>query len=464
MLQNNIIAAISTPAGVGGIAIIRLSGKGCIELADFIFKSPQNRKLIDQKANTVHFGSIMEGESVLDEVLISIFKTPHSFTGEDVVEISCHGSLYIQQRVLQLLISCGASLAQAGEFTQRAFLNGKMDLSQAESVADLIASSSAATHRLAMNQMRGGFSNKLIDLRTELLNFSSLIELELDFSEEDVEFANKEKLKEAAYDIQFHIENLANSFSVGNAVKNGIPVAIIGETNAGKSTLLNLLLHEEKAIVSDIHGTTRDVIEDTVNIEGLTFRLIDTAGIRDTHDEIENIGIDRTFKKLEQASIVLWLVDATTDDDHIMEVANKILPSISNQKLIMVFNKIDVVGCGVIMDRKRSILQTEIPDRIFISAKYDEGITDLQNKLIEAANIPQISEQDIIVTNMRHYEALSKALEAIKRVIDGLDLQISGDFISQDIRECMYYLGEITGQISTDEILGNIFSKFCIGK
>ncbi len=465
MQENNIIAAISTPPGIGGIAIIRLSGNGSIELTDMVFKSANRRKLTEQKANTIHFGSIMENDSVMDEVLVSIFKAPHSFTGEDVIEISCHGSLYIQQNILRLLIFKGATLAQPGEFTQRAFLNGKMDLSQAESVADLIASTSAATHRLAMNQMRGGFSNKLMELRTELLNFTSLIELELDFSEEDVEFANRERLMETAYDIAQHIEKLAESFSVGNAVKNGIPVAIIGETNAGKSTLLNLLLHEEKAIVSDIHGTTRDVIEDTINIQGLTFRLIDTAGIRDTTDEIESIGIERTFQKIEQASIVLWIIDSATEEAHIKELAEKILPRISShQKLIAVFDKVDIVGCGVVMDKKRTVLQNEIPDRIFISAKYEEGIADLQNRLIEAANVPEISEQDIIVTNMRHYEALEKALSAIRRVSDGLDLQISGDFLSQDIRECMHYLGEITGQISTDEILGNIFGKFCIGK
>lgn len=464
MLESNIIVAVSTPAGMGGIAVIRLSGKGCIDLVDSVFRSPTNKKLTEQKANTIHFGSIIKDGVILDEVLVSLFKSPHSFTGEDVAEISCHGSVFIQQNVLQLFISIGASLARPGEFTQRAFLNGKMDLSQAESVADLIASSSASAHRLAMNQMRGGFSNKLVELRTELLNFTSLIELELDFSEEDVEFANREKLKEVAYDIEQHIMKLAESFKVGNAVKNGVPVAIIGETNAGKSTLLNLLLHEDKAIVSDIHGTTRDVIEDVVSIKGLDFRFIDTAGIRDTLDEIESIGIERTFKKIEQASIILWIIDSTTDDNHIEELSQKILPYISDQKVIMIFNKVDIVGCGVIMDRKRTILQDLIPDRIFMSAKYEEGIIDLENKLVEVANIPEIGEQDIIVTNMRHYEVLGKALVSIRRVSEGLDLQISGDFIAQDIRECIHYLGEITGQIYTDDILGNIFSKFCIGK
>lgn len=463
MLESNIIVAVSTPAGIGGIAVIRLSGKGCIELVDSVFRSPTNKKLTEQKANTIHFGSIIKDNVVLDEVLVSVFKSPHSFTGEDVAEISCHGSIFIQQNILQLFISVGASLARPGEFTQRAFINGKMDLTQAESVADLIASSSAATHRLAMNQMRGGFSNKLMELRTELLNFTSLIELELDFSEEDVEFANRERLKEAVRDIEQHIKKLAESFKIGNAVKNGIPVTIIGETNAGKSTLLNLLLHEDKAIVSDIHGTTRDVIEDVISIQGFTFRLIDTAGIRDTLDEIENIGIERTFKKIEQASIVLWVADVGTSDEHLEYLASKILPACKGKKLILIFNKVDSISVERKIDKMQLFLQ-EVPDRIFISAKYEQGAEHLENMLVDAANIPEIGEHDIIVTNMRHYEALENALVAIKRISEGLDLQISGDFIAQDIRECMYYLGEITGNISTDEILGNIFSRFCIGK
>lgn len=463
MHQSDIIAAISTPPGVGGIAVVRLSGKGSIELVDRIFVSPSRKKLADQKANTIHFGSIEKDESTLDEVLVSVFRAPNSFTGEDSIEISCHGSVYVQQSILQLLISQGARLATGGEFTQRAFLNGKMDLSQAESVADLIASTSASTHRLAMNQMRGGFSHKLMTLRTDLLNFTSLIELELDFSEEDVEFANRDHLKNTVLHIEVLIKSLADSFSLGNAIKTGVPVAIIGETNAGKSTLLNTLLNEEKAIVSDIHGTTRDVIEDTVNIEGIVFRMIDTAGIRETDDTIESLGIERTFKKLEQASIVLWLVDAGMSDEHILETYTKIEPWINNQKLILVFNKVDLVGCGRKL-YKEDLLINEVPERIFISAKYDDGIEDLRKKLLETANIPEFNEQDVIVTNIRHYEALQNALKAIQRISLGLDSGISGDFLSQDIRECMHYLGEITGQISTDEILGNIFSKFCIGK
>lgn len=463
MQNNNIIAAISTPAGVGGIAIIRLSGSGCIELVDAVFRSSGRKHLVNQKANTIHFGTLIDNDTVVDEVLISIFKAPHSFTGEDTIEISCHGSMYIQQRILHLLISRGASMAQPGEFTQRAFLNGKMDLSQAESIADLIASSSATTHRIALNQMRGGISNKLMELRSILLNFASLVELELDFSEEDVEFANRENLKESARQIKAHITKLINSFSLGNAVKNGIPVAIIGETNAGKSTLLNILVHEEKAIVSDIHGTTRDVIEDTINIGGITFRLIDTAGIRDTDDVIETMGIERTFQKIEQASIVLWLVDAGISSNHIEELAQKILPLTKDKKLILVYNKVDAISVDRKMD-KAYLLIDKIPEQVFISAKYSSGINQLEDMLVEAANIPEIGEQDVIITNMRHYEALQHALSAINRVIDGLNGNISGDFLAQDIRECMHYLGEITGNISDDEILGNIFSKFCIGK
>lgn len=463
MQQSEIIAAISTAPGIGGIAVVRVSGSGSINLVDEVFESPNGKKLIDQKANTIHFGRIIKDGATLDEVLVSIFHAPNSFTGEDTIEISCHGSIYIQQSILQLLLAKGARLATAGEFTQRAFLNGKMDLSQAESVADLIASSSAATHRLAMNQMRGGFSDKLMQLRTELLNFTSLIELELDFSEEDVEFANRVHLLHAAEDIRAHIKSLSDSFALGNAIKTGIPVAIIGETNAGKSTLLNHLLKEEKAIVSDIHGTTRDVIEDCINIKGLMFRLIDTAGIRDTDDEIESIGIERTFKKLQEANIVLWIIDGEVDDTHTLELSKKILPLTKDKKLILVFNKVDLISAER-KSIKAELLKEDVSDRIFISAKYDKQTEELENILIEAAQIPELGENDIVVTNARHHEALEKALISVERVIDGLSDNISGDFLSQDIRECIYYLGEITGQISTDDILVNIFSKFCIGK
>jgi len=461
--MTDIICAISTPPGMGAIAVIRLSGTGSVALTDQIFRSPAGKKLTDAAANTVHFGRIHSGGEVLDEVLVTVFRAPHSFTGEESVEISCHGSVFIQQRLMELLLANGARMAQAGEFTRRAFRNGKFDLSQAEAVADLIASSSRAAHRVAMNQMRGGFAGKLTQLRDKLLQFVSLIELELDFSEEDVEFANREKLYELTQEIEEEIVRLTDSFRLGNAIKNGIPVAIIGETNAGKSTLLNLLLNEERAIVSDIHGTTRDVIEDVVNMEGVTFRFIDTAGIRQTTDTIEKLGIERTYRKIEQASIVLWMIDLTTPRDKMEVLAASLIPRMKEKHLILLFNKADLIP-----EEERAAMDHFLPevegDRLFISAKQQYNTVRLQQLLVQAAAIPAISEEDVVVTNLRHYEALNKALEAIRRVEEGLENGITHDFVSQDIRECMFYLGEITGQISTDEILGNIFSKFCIGK
>ena len=448
---------------MGAIAIIRLSGEGSISLTDRVFFSPSGTKLTGVAANTVHFGQILAGEELLDEVLVTVFRAPHSFTGEESVEISCHGSVYIQQRLMELLLGEGARMAKAGEFTRRAFRNGKFDLSQAEAVADLIASSSRASHRVAMNQMRGGFTRKLALLRDKLLQFVSLIELELDFSEEDVEFANRDKLHELTHEIEEEIQTLADSFRLGNAIKGGIPVAIIGETNVGKSTLLNLLLNEEKAIVSDIHGTTRDVIEDTMNIGGVMFRFIDTAGIRQTTDGIESLGIERTFQKIDQASIVLWMIDMTTPREQIESLAASILPTLQDKQVIVLFNKADLVS-----DDIRGNFETLFPgleaSRLFISAKQHLHTDRLQELLVKAAAIPSIGEDDVIVTNLRHYESLKSALEAIGRVKEGLEIGITHDFLSQDIRECMFYLGEITGQITTDEILGNIFSKFCIGK
>lgn len=448
---------------MGAIAIVRLSGEGSISLTDRIFFSPSGTKLTGVAANTVHFGQILAGEELLDEVLVTVFRAPHSFTGEESVEISCHGSVYIQQRLMELLLGEGARMAKAGEFTRRAFRNGKFDLSQAEAVADLIASSSRASHRVAMNQMRGGFTRKLALLRDKLLQFVSLIELELDFSEEDVEFANRDKLHELTHEIEEEIQTLADSFRLGNAIKGGIPVAIIGETNVGKSTLLNLLLNEEKAIVSDIHGTTRDVIEDTMNIGGVMFRFIDTAGIRQTTDVIESLGIERTFQKIDQASIVLWMIDMTTSREQIETLAASILPTLQDKQVIVLFNKADLIS-----DDIRGNFETLFPgleaSRLFISAKQHLHTDRLQELLVKAAAIPSIGEDDVIVTNLRHYESLKSALEAIGRVKEGLEIGITHDFLSQDIRECMFYLGEITGQISTDEILGNIFSKFCIGK
>jgi tRNA modification GTPase len=466
MLEQSTICAISTPAGTGGIAVIRVSGENAIELTDEIFESPsEDKKLISQSGNTLHFGTIMGTDGPLDEVVVGLFKAPHSFTGENIVEISCHGSLYIQQAILQLLISRGARMARPGEFTQRAFLNGKMDLSQAEAVADLIASGSSASHKLAINQMRGGFSRELIKLRTELLNFVSLIELELDFGEEDVEFADRTQLNELAVKIEQTIGKLADSFSLGNAIKNGIPVAIVGETNVGKSTLLNALLQEEKAIVSDIHGTTRDFIEDVINIEGLSFRFIDTAGIRHTKDEIETLGIERTYKKLEQATIVLFLMDLTIPLEANYNSLTNIRERIEEeQHLIIVGNKADKAGNKIVQQVLSDIILADKEELVFIAAKQGQNIDHLTSLLLEAANYSQASTSDVIVTNARHYEALTHAREAVNRVLAGLDTGISGDFLAQDIRECMHYLGEITGEISTDEVLGNIFANFCIGK
>ena len=435
--------------------------------ASYCSKPAKAGKLFnDQKPYTLTFGRIYDGEEIIDEVLVSLFRAPHSYTGENSTEITCHGSSYILQQVMQLLIKNGCRMAQPGEYTQRAFLNGKMDLSQAEAVADLIASSSAATHRLAMSQMRGGFSKELTDLRNKLLNFTSMIELELDFSEEDVEFADRSALRKLADEIEQVISRLVHSFSVGNAIKNGVPVAIIGETNAGKSTLLNVLLNEERAIVSDIHGTTRDVIEDTINIGGVTFRFIDTAGIRETNDTIESLGIERTFQKLDQAEIVLWMIDSVNAASQIEQLSEKIIPRCEGKHLIAVFNKADLIE-----EKQKEDLLTllkdsskEYTESIFISAKQRGNTEELQKMLINAAHLPTVTQNDIIVTNVRHYEALSKALEAIHRVQDGLDSQISGDFLSQDIRECIFFISDIAGEVTNDMVLQNIFQHFCIGK
>ena len=465
MLNDSTICAISTAPGVGGIAVIRVSGKNAFLVVDKIYKPSKKEISIEkQEANTLSYGKIYKDGELLDEVLVAVFRAPHSFTGEDTVEISCHGSVFIQQEILKLLLANGCELATPGEFTQRAFLNSKMDLSQAEAVADVIASASSASHRLAMNQMRGGFSKELQQLRGQLLNFVSLMELELDFGEEDVEFADRRQLIELAGAIREKIAGLVQSFSWGNVLKNGVPVVIVGETNAGKSTLLNLLLHEDKAIVSDIHGTTRDTIEDVININGILFRFIDTAGIRDTNDEIESLGIERTFRKIEQASIVIWMIDTTHFNKEIEYIADQIVPRTKDKKLILVFNKIDKISLEEQQILEEEFLPQVPSERIYLSAKYKKNTEKLEKALLKAANLPELNENDIIVTNIRHYEVLSKSLESVQRVEEGLENHLSGDFISQDIRECMYYLGEITGEISTDEVLGNIFSKFCIGK
>lgn len=465
MLDQSTICAISTSPGMGALAVIRLSGADAISIADKVFRSPKKgKKLADQPANTIHFGQLVFNEDVIDEVVVSLFKAPHSFTGENSVEISCHGSVFIQQKILEILIESGARLAQPGEFTQRAFLNGKMDLSQAEAVADVISSSNAAAHKLALNQMRGGFTKEIGALRKQLLHFTAMVELELDFSEEDVEFADRTELRKLTEKIEKLLRKLKDSFQLGNAIKNGIPVAIVGETNVGKSTLLNALLNEDKAIVSDIHGTTRDVIEDVVNIHGTAFRFFDTAGIRETKDHIENLGIERSYSKLELATVVLLVVDTENPYPLIEQRIRKIQERISEkQTLIIVANKIDSGILNTIQQLKNLKL-TANEKIVFIAAKQKQNLDELIEFMIRSINIDEAILQDVIVTNARHFEILKHAHEAILRVLNGLDSGITGDFLAQDIRECMHYLGEITGEISNYEVLGHIFKNFCIGK
>jgi len=465
MLDQTTICAISTSPGAGAIAVIRLSGSEAISIAEKVFRSPnKEKKLADEKPNSLHFGQLMYNNEVIDEVVLSLFKAPHSFTGEDIVEISCHGSTYIQQKILEILIENGARMALPGEFTQRAFLNGKMDLSQAEAVADVIASSNAAAHKLAINQMRGGFSKEIGVLRDQLLHFTAMVELELDFSEEDVEFADRTALRNLTEKIEELLRKLKDSFQLGNAIKNGIPVAIVGETNVGKSTLLNALLNEDKAIVSDIHGTTRDVIEDVVNIHGTAFRFFDTAGIRETEDHIENLGIERSYSKLEQATVVLLVVDTNNPYELVKSRIDKIRERISgNQLLIIVANKIDT-GKQETIQQLDLLDMTDREKLVFIAARDKRNLDELIDHMQHAISFDAAEQQDVIVTNARHFEILKNAHEAILRVLNGLDDGIPGDLLAQDIRECLHYMAEITGEISTHEVLGHIFKNFCIGK
>ena len=443
------ICALATAPG-GAIGIIRISGPQALEILSHVF----TKNLSQAQPNTIHYGHIKDGKETIDEVMVSIFKSPHSYTGEDSVEISCHGSRYILNKVLSLLIANGCRQANPGEFTQRAFLNGKMDLSQAEAVADLIASSNKATHQMAMSQLRGHFSSQLAQLREQLLKLTSLLELELDFSDhEDLEFADRSELLELTKTIDTHIIRLAHSFETGQALKQGIPVAIVGKTNVGKSTLLNALLKDDRAIVSDIHGTTRDTIEDTIDINGVTFRFIDTAGIRQTSDKVEQIGIERTYAAIDKARIVLWLIDA----EPTQEESNKISSCADNKQLIVVRNKIDKV-------ETKPFTLVKIP-LIEISAKFGQGLDALESAIYRSANLPTLQASDVIVSNARHYDALTRAHDHIQRVIDGLQMQLSGDLLSEDLRQALDTLAEITGgQITTNEVLGNIFKNFCVGK
>ena len=464
MIQKDTIIALATPAGVGAISIIRLSGEKAIDIVDVNFRAINKSKLLkDQKSHTILLGHIINKDTILDEVLVSVFKNPRSYTGENVVEISCHGSSFIQQEIIQLFLQNGCRMADNGEFTMRAFLNGKMDLSQAEAVADVISSNSAASHQMAIQQMRGGITNELKELRTQLLNFAALIELELDFAGEDVEFADRTKFKELVSKITFVLKRLIDSFSFGNAMKNGIPVAIIGEPNVGKSTLLNALLNEEKAIVSDIAGTTRDAIEDELFIDGVAFRFIDTAGIRETEDVIESIGIKKAYEKADNAQLIIFLIDsnkfAYSSEDFLHEIKT-IKDRFPNKRLLVIANKVDTLSCY-----DSSILQSEIENLILLSAKNKTGIDALKQELTSLVNIGALSNNETIVTNSRHFEALNNALIAITSVQQGIDLEISTDLFSIDIRECLRHLGNITGEYDVDkDILGHIFSNFCIGK
>lgn len=462
MYNQDTIIALATPSGVGAIAVLRVSGPEALSISNTLFKSIHDKQLIDQPTHTLHLGHIVDQDRVLDEVLISLFKNPKSYTGEDVVEISCHGSSFIQQEILQLFVRMGCRVANPGEFTLRAFLNGKMDLSQAEAVADLIASDSAAAHQIALQQMRGGFSSEIQSLRDELLNFAALIELELDFSEEDVEFADRQQFQALLNRIVKVLKYLIDSFSTGNVIKNGVPIAIVGAPNVGKSTLLNTLLNEDKAIVSNIAGTTRDAIEDELTIEGVKFRFIDTAGIRQTDDTVETIGIEKTFEKMAQSQVILQLFDANTITEKTASIVQEQIQQTTTEhpdkQHIIVFNKMDL---GDI-----EYLTKEFENQSFLglSAKTGQGVETLKTQLLQLVQTGQLRNNDTIITNARHYDALRLALDNIQKVKAGLQNGLSGDLLAIDIREALFHFGQITGDISTDDLLGHIFSNFCIGK
>ncbi len=477
-MSTSTICAVSTASG-GAIGVVRVSGSQAISITEHIFRAVNGKPLSERKASSLTFGHIVdENNNVVDEVLVSLFRAPHSYTGEDATEISCHGSSYILQRVVQLLLAAGCEAAAPGEFTQRAFLNGKMDLSQAEAVADVIASTTAASHQVAMSQMRGDFSKQLGALREQLVHLTSLLELELDFSDhEDLEFADRSALDAIASQIESVTQRLADSFATGNVLKNGLPVAIVGSTNSGKSTLLNALLHDDRAIVSDVHGTTRDVIEDTFTLGGTLFRFIDTAGLRSTDDVVEQMGIARSRQKLEEAKIVLFVVDATQVDSQMEALGTEILEAMNGRPLVVLFNKADLLEEKAMKDLLTQPLahwtsgaslssQQEPPIvKLSISAKEGLGLDTLTDTLVGLAQENTTSASDIIVTNARHYAALTAALADIRRVRQGLSTHLSGDFVAQDLRECLFHLAEITGgAVTTDEVLGTIFKNFCVGK
>jgi len=462
MIDKDNIIALATPAGSGAISIIRISGSKSIEITDSLFKSKNGSKLIDKNSHTITLGQITDGNRIIDQVLISLFIAPKSYTSENVVEISCHGSSYVQNEIIKLFIDNGCRAAKAGEFTLRAFLNGKIDLSQAEAVADLISSKSSASHKIALDQMRGGFKSDIKELRQQLLDFASLIELELDFSEEDVGFANLNELKKLIHKIKETISVLIDSFAAGNVIKNGIPIVIVGEPNTGKSTLLNAILNDERAIVSDIPGTTRDTVEDEIILNGINYRFIDTAGIRATKDKIESVGIKKTFEKVESSSIVLYMLDSSVTDSNKIndskQIINKIIKDFPDKNLIIVANKIDIGDSKLIESHFKEF------KHICVSAKHSTNIDELKQQISSCIDLNEINTNSSVVTNSRHYDLLCKSSVEIENVLKGIDDKISGDLLAIDIRQALQYLGELTGEVTNDEVLGNIFSKFCIGK